>query len=96
MLFPAILMMAGAVATGAAAQISDVPPEVASYAEEASQWLIEGRDLPPDYRLRLLEMPPADRLQVIIFLRRSGLLVGQAWSLQDILRPAKTEGEASE
>lgn len=94
MLFPAILAFAGA--TVPAAQTEGLPPAVAAYAEEASSWLLEGRDLPRDYRLRLLKMPPAERLQVIIFLRRSGLLVDKAWPLDDLLRPVQPSGETSE
>ncbi|MFV0386984.1 hypothetical protein [Paracoccus sp. (in: a-proteobacteria)] len=91
MLLPAILGLAGM-----AAQPSNLAPAVSDYAEQASGWLLEGKNLPPDYRVRLRRMPPAERLQVLIFLRRSGLLVGQPWSLDDILRPAESSEEASE
>lgn len=67
-------------------------PDAAAYAEAASDWLLDGRQLPPDYRVRLLQMSPEARLQTLIFLRRAGLLKADAWSLQDILRPASTAG----
>lgn len=68
--------------------VEGLPPEVASLAEEASGWLLEGRALPPDYRVRLMRLTPAERLQAIIFLRRAGLLSDAPWPLEDILRPA--------
>lgn len=88
MLFPAIL----AVAT-VSVLTDGLPPDVAVYAEEASGWLLEGRELPPDYRVRLLQMPPAQRLQAIVFLRRAGLLTDKAWPLEDLLRPAQSSRE---
>lgn len=63
-------------------------PDAAAYAETATEWLLDGRMLPADYRIRLLEMSPEARMQTLIFLRRAGLLQADAWSLQDILRPA--------
>lgn len=89
MLIPALLA-----AATASAVIDGLPPEVAGFAQEASGWLLEGRDLPRDYRLRLLQMSPADRLQALIFLRRAGLLTGQSWPLADILRPSQPDPEA--
>lgn len=71
-------------------------PDVASFAEEASGWLLDGEGLPPDYRLRLLRMEPAARLQIIVFLRRAGLLTDAPWSLDDILMPAPLPEEARE
>ena len=76
--------------------VQGLPPEVAGYAQEASGWVLSGQDLPRDYRVRLLQMEPSQRLQAIIFLRRAGLLSGKAWTLDDILRPAQTTGEKSE
>lgn len=92
MLVPAIF----ALATGMAQAALPMPAGVEAFADEATGWLLEGRRLPPDYRLRLLNMPPADRLQAIVFLRRAGLLSGTAWSLADVLRPAAPEQENAE
>lgn len=87
MLVPALFVLAAA-AGGAEAT---VPARLSAFTEEASAWLLEGEELPPDYRLRLLMMPPADRLQAIVFLRRAGLLTEGAWSLSDLLKPAPSQ-----
>lgn len=70
--------------------VAELPllPDAADYAGTASGWLLDGRALPPDYRVTLLEMSPEARLQTLIFLRRVGLLQADGWALQDILRPA--------
>lgn len=81
----AALFLAG---VGAAGQMVDASPRPETFEQEATRWLLEGRDLPPDYRPRLLEMTPSRRLQAIVFLRRSGLLTGKSWRLDDILKPA--------
>lgn len=87
MLGPALLVLAGG-----AVDMADLavpwPPAIADYAEEASGWLLDGESLPPDYRIRLMQMPPAARLQAIVFLRRAGLLTADPWTLDDILKPA--------
>lgn len=91
MLFAALLA-----AATESSLVQGLPPEVASYAEEASGWVLSGRDLPRDYRVRLLQMEPPQRLQAIIFLRRAGLLSGKAWTLEEILRPVQTTRESGE
>ena len=75
--------------SGAAPADMPLLPEAAQLAEEATGWLLDGKTLPPDYRPRLLSMPPEARLQALIFLRRAGLLTAEAWPLTDILNPAE-------
>lgn len=58
------------------------------FVAEAETWLLHARPLPPDTRLRLLQMTPSDRIQAIIFLRRAGLMTGASWPIHDLLRPA--------
>lgn len=72
------------------ATATDLPllPEAAAYAEDATQRLLAGDALPPDYRLQLMAMSPDARLQTLIYLRRAGLLTGEPWPLVDILGPA--------
>lgn len=84
MLIPALLT----VAATSLPDVSGTSPEASAFMEEASGWLLEGQGIPPDYKLRLQRMEPADRLQAIVFLRRAGLLTGNIWTLEDILRPA--------
>ncbi|MGR3553142.1 hypothetical protein [Paracoccus sp. (in: a-proteobacteria)] len=86
------------IALSASTAAADLPllPDAKAFAEEASAWLLEGEDLPYDYRVRLMRMAPQSRLQALVFLRRAGLLTGDEWSLQDVLRPAPAmpgEGE---
>lgn len=85
MIAATLLTVAMANAVGA-----DLPllPDAAAYAEDATQRLLAGETLPPDYRLQLMAMSPDARLQTLIFLRRAGLLTADAWPLADILGPA--------
>ncbi|WP_103173433.1 hypothetical protein [Paracoccus sp. SY] len=69
-------------------------PDAAALADDATDWLLEGEALPPDYRARLMRMPPEARLQALVFLRRSGLLTSDAWALPDILDPAPVQEAA--
>ncbi|MBC9246770.1 hypothetical protein H4P12_08600 [Paracoccus sp. 11-3] len=86
MMVNVVILAAGLLSSTA----DDMPllPDAAAYSEMATEWLLDGRTLPPDYRIRLLEMSPEARMQTLIFLRRAGLLRADAWSLQDIMRPA--------
>lgn len=93
MILPVILALASDGATVAAQP--GLPPAVASLAAEAQDRLLAGEELPPDYRLRLLAMPPDERLLAIIYLRRSGLLKAEAWPLEDVLRPLDAEDEVA-
>ncbi|MBM3603951.1 MAG: phage portal protein [Alphaproteobacteria bacterium] len=56
------------------------------FAQEATGWLLEGKGLPRDYRVTLMQMDSSDRLRAIAYLRRIGLLTGAPWSLDDLLR----------
>lgn len=69
-------------------------PDAAALADEATGWLLEGEPLPPDYRARLMAMPPEARLQALVFLRRAGLLTADPWPLSDILDPSPAGKDA--
>ncbi|MDO5648395.1 hypothetical protein [Paracoccus sp. (in: a-proteobacteria)] len=75
------------------AALAGEPDPLTAFTNDATEWLLAGESLPRDYRLRLLAMDPADRIQAIVFLRRAGLLTDRAWPLDDLLRdtPAPTE-----
>lgn len=90
------MLIAAIIALGASAVPAEpmLLPEAATFAEEATGWLLEGRGLPRDYRVQLLRMSPEARLQALVFLRRSGLLTSDSWALDDILRPLPPEDEA--
>lgn len=69
-------------------------PDAATLADEATGWLLDGEPLPPDYRARLMALPPEARLQALVFLRRAGLLTSDPWPLSDILDPAPAKAGA--
>ena len=83
MIVPALLIVAVSSADAGAS----ATPNFDSFTADMSAMILDGRDLAPDYRHLLMEMSPTDRLQAIIFLRRSGLLKGGIWSMEDVLRP---------
>lgn len=56
---------------------------------EATDWLLNGEDLPPDTNARLKRLEPKDRARVLVFLRRSGLMTGPEWTVDDLLAPAE-------
>lgn len=88
----ALLLLTALAAEGAAAPTDPAGLLIA----EASVLLLEGRDLPRDMRLKLLALEPGDRLRVIAYLRRVGLMKGAAWPAADLLLPAHDPQEAGE
>ena len=92
------MLSASLIAFATSAAAADLPllPEAQSFATEASTWLLQGENLPRDYRVRLMRMAPDARLQALVFLRRSGLLTADVWMLDDILRPVSAAEEVRE
>ena len=79
--------------TTLAAEEAAAPSEAAEdVMKAASALLLEGGSLPRDMRLRLLALEPADRIQVIAYLRRIGLMKGAAWPASDLLLPVADPG----
>ncbi|AUH33762.1 hypothetical protein [Paracoccus tegillarcae] len=66
-------------------------PELAQFQRQAEETLLAGETLAPDYRLQLLGMPPAERIEALIFLRRIGLLTGKSWRVGDMLQSASDD-----
>ena len=64
--------------------------------EDATRMLLEGRSLPRDTRLELLALEPADRIRVIAYLRRIGLMTGAPWPAADLLLAPSAAEEAME
>lgn len=64
--------------------------------QEATELLLSGEALPPDINLRLMELAPADRIEVLIFLRRSGMLTGPGWPIDRLLAPSTKRGTTDE
>ncbi|MDP5308569.1 hypothetical protein [Paracoccus spongiarum] len=92
MLVPALFALTSSLAQAAL----PMPAELSDFAGEASGWLLAGERLPPDYRVRLLQMEPAARLQAIVYLRRIGLLTDPSWGLDDVLKPVPPAQEIRE
>lgn len=67
---------------------AEAPPSDALIAE-ATQWLLAGDDLPADMNARLRGLPPAERMRVLVFLRRAGMMTGPGWNSDDLLAPAE-------
>lgn len=57
---------------------------------EATGLLLAGESVPADIDARLMALSPADRIEVLIFLRRSGMLQGPGWTADRLLAPART------
>ncbi len=57
---------------------------------EATEQMLNGERLSPDMSIKLMSLGPADRIEVIIFLRRSGMLEGAGWDVDRLLAPAVT------
>ena len=63
--------------------------------EESTDLMLSGEALPTDIDLRLMELSPAERIEVLIFLRRSGMLTTPGWTIDRLLAPS-TRPEASD
>ncbi len=74
--------LAGGALPGSAAPTRD------GLIQEATDLLLSGEALPPDLDLRLMELPPAERIEVLIFMRRSGMLTGPGWTIDQLLAPS--------
>lgn len=85
-----------ALALAAATPDAGASNPLEAFIADATGWLLADGRLPPDYRLRLLAMEPADRVAALAHLRRMGLLTGAAWPVSDLLRPATPARKADE
>lgn len=53
------------------------PPSLAQIQQDIDQLVLSGRPIPPDFLLQLSELPKSgDRMLVLVYLRRAGLLTG--------------------
>lgn len=64
--------------------------------QEATDHLLNGESLPADIDARLMALSPADRIEVLIFLRRSGMMTGPGWTADRLLSPATIESNKNE
>lgn len=70
--------------------IGGASEDAQAFADNAQTRLMEGRNLQEGWRQEFDLMEPADRFALIIWLRRSGMYVGEAIPLNDMLRPLVT------
>lgn len=70
--------------------------DIELFKQRAEEALLAGEGLQPDFGDDLLAMAPADRLEAIIYLRHLGLLTGESWTLDDLLKPASDSMRARE
>lgn len=77
-------VLGAAMATAAAE-----PVDLQGFQDEVAEAMLAGEALPVDYATRLSEMAPAERIEMIVFLRRVGMMKGPTWTVDDLLRPAE-------
>ncbi len=86
-----VQLLVSAALAGGMPQAAQAPTRDGLIAE-ATDLMLNGEQLPPDLDVRLMQLAPADRIEVLIFLRRSGMLTGPSWTIDQLLAPPK-EGE---
>ncbi|KRW96618.1 hypothetical protein O4J55_03925 [Paracoccus sp. PXZ] len=85
----AVLILSAALAAEPA---GDAAPTRDGMIRDATERLLYGEPLPADLEDRLMRLAPPDRIEVLIFLRRSGMLAGPAWTTERLLAPARIQG----
>ena len=71
---------------------ADPGAESAELIRQGTALLLDGAPLPADFTAKLGQLPAAERIVVLVFLRRSGLLTEPVWSVERILAPVATLG----
>lgn len=79
----ALLLLLTVLSTGGA--VAAPSGDAGRLMEDATAMLLEGREMPRDIRVRLLALQPAERIRVIAYLRRIGMMTGAAWPATDLL-----------
>ena len=77
-------MLAAAILAAAQA----LSPAAMEFVDDATDRLIAGEDLAPDFPVRLQELPPDQRLLVIVHLRRAGFLGDIVMPVDWVMSPA--------
>lgn len=78
-------MMLSALLISAAQALS---PAASAFVEDATDRLIAGEELAPDFPVRLQALPPDQRLLVVVHLRRAGYLRDVVMPVDWIMSPA--------
>ena len=77
--------MLGALVLAAAQALS---PAAAAFIDDATDRLLAGEDLAPDFPVHLQALPPDQRLLVIVHLRRAGFLADVVMPVDWVIAPA--------
>ncbi|MDN3712459.1 hypothetical protein QWZ10_13155 [Paracoccus cavernae] len=76
---------------------AEAPSAKEAIVRDALDRLRDGAELAAETEQRIRDLPPADRLEVLIILRRSGMMRGPVWQADRILGPAtETQGARDE
>ena len=84
-----LFLMSAALAAGTP-QVT--PPTRDGLIADASDLLLTREPLHSDLDTRLMQISAADRIEVLVFLRRSGLLTGPGWTIDRLLAPQNDGG----
>ena len=82
-----VQLLVSAALAGGMPQAAQAPTRDGLIAE-ATDLMLNGEQLPPDLDVRLMQLAPADRIEVLIFMRRSGMLTGPGWTIDQLLAPS--------
>lgn len=80
-----ISMFFGALFTAVAAE----PGDLKGFKAQVTEAMLAGETLSADHTIRLNALAPVERIEMIVFLRRSGMMKGPTWPIEDLLRPAE-------
>lgn len=82
------LLISAAIAGTPAATPAPAPSGAEALIAEATDAILAGEPMPLDMETRMRDLPPGERLRVLVFLRRSGLFSGPEWPIDRVLAPA--------
>lgn len=83
-------MIAGLFISGLlSAVVPDAGAEADRLINVATTLLLEGQPMSDEIIIGLPTLPAAERMKVLIFLRRSGLMTTPIWTVDRILAPAE-------
>lgn len=78
-------MILSALALAAAQALS---PAASAFIDDATERLLAGEELAPDFPVHLQALPPDQRLLVIVHLRRAGFLADVVMPVDWVIAPA--------
>lgn len=79
--------MTSALVLTSALLIAGASPDAQGFADNAQLLMMDGKNLQVGWRKELARLEPADRFALIIWLRRSGMYMGEPIPLGEMLQP---------